>query len=146
MKALIVLLMTVTIAAATSGCKRQDSRLSVKDYSFSAEENTKGSSAEEKSDGNFVKSINAATHIGDSATVRGFVADVHIASKVTYLNFENRFPKNVFSCTVFAGSLDKFGDLNAYEGKTVEVSGKISEYKGKPQMILWSEEQIRILK
>lgn len=87
----------------------------------------------------------ASKHVGDSLTVRGYVADVFESEKVSYLNFENKFPRNVFTCTVFAGSAGSFGELKKYRGRQVEVTGKITSYKNKPQMILWTEAQIRIL-
>jgi DNA/RNA endonuclease YhcR with UshA esterase domain len=87
----------------------------------------------------------ASKHVGDSLTVRGYVADIFESEKVSYLNFENKFPRNVFTCTVFAGSAGSFGELKKYRGRQVEVTGKITSYKNKPQMILWTEAQIRIL-
>lgn len=87
----------------------------------------------------------ASKHVGDSLTVRGYVADVFESEKVSYLNFGNKFPRNVFTCTVFAGSAGRFGELKKYRGRQVEVSGKITSYNNKPQMILWTEAQIRIL-
>ena len=87
----------------------------------------------------------ASKHVGDSLTVRGYVADVFESEKVSYLNFGEKFPQNVFTCTVFAGSAGSFGELKKYRGRQVEVTGKITSYKNKPQMILWTEAQIRIL-
>ncbi|MBK9228359.1 MAG: hypothetical protein IPL67_15225 [Ignavibacteria bacterium] len=87
----------------------------------------------------------ALKHVGDSLTVRGYVADVFESEKVSYLNFGKKFPRNVFTCTIFAGSAGSFGELKKYSGRQVEVTGKITSYKNKPQMILWTEAQIRIL-
>jgi DNA/RNA endonuclease YhcR with UshA esterase domain len=87
----------------------------------------------------------ASKHVGDSLTVRGYVADVFESEKVSYLNFGKKFPRNIFTCTVFAGSAGSFGELKKYRGRQVEVTGKITSYKNKPQMILWTEAQIRIM-
>ncbi len=92
-----------------------------------------------------VSSSEAVRFIGDSITVAGYVADVFESEKVIYLNFEKKFPRNVFTCTIFAGNAARFGDLRMYKGKNVEVTGKVTSYKNKPQMILWSEAQIKIL-
>ncbi|MBK8550781.1 MAG: hypothetical protein IPL53_06855 [Ignavibacteria bacterium] len=84
-------------------------------------------------------------HIGDSLIIKGYVADIYLSDKVAYLNFENKFPKNVFTCTVFSGKMNEFGDLSSFKGKNVEVTGKISTYKNKPQVILNSKDQIKII-
>lgn len=84
-------------------------------------------------------------HIGDSLRITGFIADIYLGEKVAYLNFENKFPKNVFSCAIFSGKFDEFGDLSKYKNKNAEVTGKITTYKNKPQIILESKDQIKII-
>jgi len=93
-----------------------------------------------------ITSREVKAHMGDSLTIKGFVADVYVSEKVSYLNFENKFPKNVFSCAIFSSKAEAFGDLSKYKGKEVEVTGKITTYKNKPQVILNSPDQIKILK
>jgi len=93
-----------------------------------------------------ITSREVKAHIGDSLTIKGFVADVYVSEKVTYLNFENKFPKNIFSCAIFSSKAEAFGDLSKYKSKEVEVTGKITTYKNKPQVILNSPDQIKILK
>jgi DNA/RNA endonuclease YhcR with UshA esterase domain len=87
----------------------------------------------------------ASGFVGETLMVRGLVADVHRTEKVAYLNFSEKFPKNPFTAVIFAAKFELFGDITQYEGKTVEVTGKITEYKGKPQIVLDSPSQIRIL-
>lgn len=93
-----------------------------------------------------ITSKEVKSHIGDSLTVKGFIADIFLSEKVAYLNFENKFPKNVFSCVIFSADLNKFGDLSKYKGVNAEVTGKITTYKNKPQVILYSPDQIKIIK
>jgi hypothetical protein len=92
-----------------------------------------------------ISAVETANYIGKVVSVEGFVADVYKTDKVAYLNFVEKFPKNPFSGVIFAGKFDKFGDLNVYEGKNVEITGRISVYKEKPQIILDSKDQIKIL-
>jgi DNA/RNA endonuclease YhcR with UshA esterase domain len=46
---------------------------------------------------------------------------------------------------IFANKFDVIGDLNIYEGKNVSLTGRVTVYKEKPQIILDSKEQIKIL-
>jgi len=84
-------------------------------------------------------------HVGDSLVIKGFVTDVYLSDKVAYLNFENKFPKNIFSCAIFSNKFEEFGDLSRFKNKNVEVNGKITTYKNKPQVILNSKDQIKII-
>lgn len=93
-----------------------------------------------------VSSIKAGNFVGEEKTVRGFVADVHQTKKVKYLNFDDKYPNNSFTGVVFARSFNKFPDLQKYEGENVEITGEITLYNGKPQIILNDESQIRIIK
>lgn len=88
----------------------------------------------------------AGVNIGKEVIIAGVVAQVTKRNKVSYLNFDNKYPKHTFTGVVFAGDYNKFDDLNVYEGKNVELTGTITEYNGKPQMILSSPEQIKIIK
>ncbi|MCB0728711.1 MAG: hypothetical protein KDD00_14710 [Ignavibacteriae bacterium] len=109
-------------------------------------ENSEGQSQGNNNSIKVITSKEVKNHIGDSLVIRGLVADVYVSEKVSYLNFENRFPKNVFACAIFSSKTDAFGDLSKYKGKLVEVNGKISTFKNKPQVILNSPDQIKILK
>lgn len=94
---------------------------------------------------NEIISSEVKNHVGDSLTIKGFVADVYLSEKVAYINFDKKFPKNTFSCAVFENRFSEFGDLSVFKNKNVIVSGKITTYKNKPQVILHSKDQIKIL-
>lgn len=85
-------------------------------------------------------------YIDKKVVVRGYVADVAIRPKVNYLNFDKKFPDHTFTVVIFPSDASKFDDLNEFKNKNVEVSGKIKLYKGKPQIIVNSPAQIKIIK
>ncbi|MCX6170948.1 MAG: exodeoxyribonuclease VII large subunit [Ignavibacteriales bacterium] len=88
----------------------------------------------------------AKNHVDETVVINGEVTQVTITAKgMGYLNFGDKFPKNQFTAVVFAKDVEKFGDLKRFEGKTVEVSGKVELYKEKPQIILKKVDQIKIV-
>lgn len=93
-----------------------------------------------------ITSSEANSHINANAVVKGYVADVVIREKVAYLNFDKKYPKNTFSAVIFEGKFSEVGDLSIYKNQNVEVKGIITEYKGKPQIIVSSKNQISIVK
>ena len=92
-----------------------------------------------------IADTDAAAHVGEMATVQRLVANVYTSSKGNvFLNFEYPYPSEVFSGVIFSSSAAQFGDLTAYQGRQVQVTGQIRLYKGKPEIILQSPNQLRI--
>jgi len=89
-----------------------------------------------------IKPAESKQHINQRVTVKGFVADVTLREKVAYLNFDKKYPKNTLSAVVFKDKFDAFGDLAKYKGRTVSVTGIITLFNDKPQIIMNSPGQI----
>ena len=150
------MLLLFSFVISLNGCSKNDSSSEIKvkknnlsgtnEKNSEEEKNNSGKSGSGKnSSSQLITSKEVRQHIGDSLTIRGYVADIYLGEKVAYLNFEDKFPKNVFACAVFSGKFNEFGDLSKYKGKNVEVRGKISTYKNRPQVILNSKDQIKII-
>jgi len=81
--------------------------------------------------------VEAAQHVGEKATVRGKVVGVGTSKQGNiYLNFGNAFPKQTFSVAIKAKDAGKFDDTKRFEGKTVSVTGTITLYNEKPEIIV----------
>ncbi|MEO6053893.1 MAG: hypothetical protein ABIP97_07780 [Chthoniobacterales bacterium] len=62
----------------------------------------------------------------------------------TFINFGAKYPKQLFSASIASQELGKFGNLDRYLGKEVEITGKLKTHIGKPNIPLTSQEQIKI--
>lgn len=104
-----------------------------------------------------ITSIDAAQRIGHDVIVKGYVATVFYArnstGKPTFLNLEEAFPNNPIVVIIFENDLNKL-KINAqqYANKTIIVKGKMIEYKDeespyeeKPSIIIYSNDQIKIV-
>ena len=89
-----------------------------------------------------ISPLEAGNYNGKTVTVKGFVADVYQSEKVAYLNFVEKFPKNPFTAVIFASKFSDFPDIIKYKNKDVEVTGRVSMYREKAQIILNSPKQI----
>ncbi len=87
----------------------------------------------------------AKQHIGQDAVVTGKVAEVNISERVVRLNFGQPFPKQPFTAVIFSRNTNKFTNLPSLQGKSVEVTGKITEYRNRPEMILDRTNQLKII-
>jgi len=91
-----------------------------------------------------ISPLEAGNYHGRVVTVKGFVADVYQSDKVAYLNFVEKFPNNPFTAVIFSSKFSDFPDIVKYKNKDVEVTGRVSKYKEKAQIILNSPKQIEI--
>ena len=87
----------------------------------------------------------AAYHVGEQVTVAGVVSQVSVSGKGTiFVNFGGRFPNHVFYAVIFAKYARSFKDVHALEGRSVAIDGVVKMYKGKPEIILTSPDQISL--
>jgi hypothetical protein len=85
----------------------------------------------------------APRHIGENASVRGVLVDSYTSKSGTvFLDFCKSYKTCPFSAVIFADDAKKFGDLSRYNGKMVTLTGKISSYQDKAEIILSSPTQI----
>lgn len=90
----------------------------------------------------FLTPAQAREHIGEQATVRGEVSDVHVTQKGdVFMNFGGKHPNSVFTAVCFKSAIPS-EQLTALKGKTISVSGKIKEYNGQVEIVLESASQI----
>jgi DNA/RNA endonuclease YhcR with UshA esterase domain len=85
----------------------------------------------------------AAKHVGETATVTGKVDGFHQSGKGNiFLNMGGKYPNQAFTAFIPSSSAAQFPQPEQYEGRTVAVSGKITLYKGKPEIIVNSPSQV----
>ena len=85
----------------------------------------------------------AAKHVGEIATVTDRVDGVHQSSKGNiFLNMGGKYPNQAFTAFIPSASAAQFSQPQQYEGRTVAVSGKITLYRGKPEIIVTSPAQV----
>ncbi|MBZ0201715.1 MAG: nucleotide-binding protein [Ignavibacteria bacterium] len=88
-----------------------------------------------------VSSKDAKSFIGETKIVKGLVAGVFVSNKGTVLiNFDEDHPNSTFVGVIkVASSIDY---ANIKKGVTLAISGKIEDYKGKPEIIITDQSQI----
>ena len=86
----------------------------------------------------------AASRDGSVATVEGLARNVHTArsGKATFIDLDGVYPDNPFSAVIFEDDMDRVGDVGDLQGRTVDITGKISLYRNKPEIVVSSRNQI----
>jgi DNA/RNA endonuclease YhcR with UshA esterase domain len=88
---------------------------------------------------------NTQKYVGKSVTVEGNVSEVHHAAsgKVTFIDMGGRYPNNTFAGVIFSDDAAKFPDVDSLDGKTVDITGTIKLYQGRPEIILNDLSQLK---
>ena len=87
----------------------------------------------------------ASDHIGSVEVVEGVVSQVSTSSGgTTFINFGGRYPNHVFYAVIFRKHADLFPGIYDLQGKAVAVSGTVELYKGKPQIVVTSPDQVEL--
>ena len=88
----------------------------------------------------------ASAHIGETATIEGVVKGTPVTvNRTQFLDFGDEYPNQDFSAVIWAPDAAQFNDVTGYYGKRVAVTGKITLYRGKPEMALTSADQLKVL-
>ncbi len=87
----------------------------------------------------------AKEHVNSEGTVSGKVIELYKTEKLVRLNLDKAFPNQPFTVVIFGAKTNLFPDLDKLKGKTIEVTGKITEYHEQPQIILATTNQLKIV-
>jgi DNA/RNA endonuclease YhcR with UshA esterase domain len=91
----------------------------------------------------------AKDHVGETATVCGNVVSTQYAASTkgqpTFLNLDKPYPNQVFTLVIWGSNRSKFGTAETdYKGKRICVTGKITEYRGVPEIVADDPHQITL--
>lgn len=88
----------------------------------------------------------AQKYYGQTVTVEGKIVGTYNSGKACFLNFHPDY-KKYFTAVIFKSAFSRFpsNPEDFYYGKEVHITGKIKEYKGKPEIILNSPSQITVI-
>ena len=89
----------------------------------------------------------AKDHVGETATVCGNVVSMRYAASTkgqpTFLNLDKPYPNQIFTVVIWGTNRSKFGRPEVeYSEKRICVRGKITEYRGVPEVIADAPPQI----
>jgi hypothetical protein len=89
----------------------------------------------------------APNYINQTVTVCDSVYGTKALDNITFLNFGGNFPKAPLTIVIFKANRSKFPQEPAllFDKKRICITGKITEYKGKLQVVLNEVGQVKII-
>ena len=98
-----------------------------------------------------INTVQARDFIGKEACVCGKVVSTKFnengKTNPTYINLDKKYPEQVFTVMIFGQDRSNFSykPEDFLQGKTICVKGKVTEYKGTPQIIANKEKQVEVV-
>lgn len=94
--------------------------------------------------GQKITAVDAKNHIGEKSTVCGKVANQHTAASShglpTFLDLDSAYPNRIFTVVIWGNDREAVGELPTV-GSRVCVTGLVENYRGIPQIAVWSRDQ-----
>ena len=91
-----------------------------------------------------IQATDAASHVGQTTTVEGVVSNVYVShSGTTFIDMGGSYPNSTFTAVIFSSDASKFPNISALSGKKADITGPIKLYRGKPEIILNSADQVK---
>ena len=91
-----------------------------------------------------LKADQAEAHIGQTATVEGKVSIHRTEAGETYLDVGGTGSSAPFSGYVSRWNSGAFQDVDRLDGKNVQITGRISTFRDKPEIFLTDPSQIAL--
>jgi len=91
-----------------------------------------------------ISATGAKEHIGAQAVVKGTIVEVNVGERIVRLNFDQPYPEMSFTAVIFPANTNQFPEVEKLKGKTAEISGKITAYRERPQIVLTSSNQVKV--
>lgn len=96
-----------------------------------------------------ISATEARNHIGENRTVCGDVVTTRYAARTrgnpTFLNLDKPYPSQVFTVLIWGSDRPQFGSPEErLANKHICVTGKISSYRGLPEIVAREANQIKV--
>jgi len=86
----------------------------------------------------------ASKHIGETATVEG-TASVYVSKGgTTFIDLGGKGMSAPFTGVIFKDHASVLPNAPSYDGHTVDISGTIKEYRGRPEIIISERSQVSL--
>ena len=92
-----------------------------------------------------IQASEAKANVGTNAIVIGKIVEVNKTERLVRLNFDNPFPQHTFTAVIFSNKMSLFPDVENFQDKRVEVRGRITTYRERPQIVLTNASQLKVV-
>jgi DNA/RNA endonuclease YhcR with UshA esterase domain len=91
-----------------------------------------------------IGTLEATNFYGKEMIVTGKVAQVSVRPGIVFLNMDKPYPASPFTLVILPAATNQFDNLKLLKGASVEATGKVTNYHGKPEIVLEKSNQLTI--
>jgi DNA/RNA endonuclease YhcR with UshA esterase domain len=91
-----------------------------------------------------IGTLDATNFYGKEMIVTGKVAQVSVRPGIVFLNMDKPYPNSPFTLVIFPSATNQFGNIKALKGASVEATGKIKDFHGRPELVLEKSNQLTV--
>jgi len=93
-----------------------------------------------------IKASDAKSHIGqkDTVTVVGKVFHIKTTEHAIFFDIDASYPDNPFTVIIFEKDMISVGDVSKYDGKTIEITGIVTDHNSKPEIVVSNAKQLKL--
>ena len=92
-----------------------------------------------------ISALEASNYLNQQVVVVDKVVQVAFRSNIWLLHLNQKYPKSPLNAVIRKGYTNDFPNLNACLGQRVEITGPITEFRGRLELALTSSNQLKIL-
>lgn len=92
-----------------------------------------------------ISAMEASNYLNQQVVVVDRVVQLGLHSNVWFLHLNEKYPKAPLTSVIQKGFMTNFSNINIYLGQRVEMTGRITGYRGRWQLFLTGTNQIKIL-
>jgi hypothetical protein len=92
-----------------------------------------------------IGTADASKFYDEALVVTGKVVEVTMRPSITILGLDVPSPSTPLTAVIFPENAGQFGDLQKLNNQNVEISGIITEYRNRPEIILETTNQIKLV-
>lgn len=92
-----------------------------------------------------ISAADATNYFNQSVIVTAKVAQVSIRPSIVFINLDKPYPTSPLALVIFPKFTNGFSNLPALKGKTVEIQGLVTNYRGRPEIVLEKTNQLLVL-
>jgi DNA/RNA endonuclease YhcR with UshA esterase domain len=89
-----------------------------------------------------VSTADASRYVGQPVTVEGTASVYASAGGTIFVDLGGSGRESPFTGVIFKDYASKFPNVTSYSGKTVDITGLVQLYQGKPEIVLRSLGQL----
>jgi DNA/RNA endonuclease YhcR with UshA esterase domain len=91
-----------------------------------------------------IGTLDVTNFYGREMIVTGTVAQVSVRPGIVFLNMDKPYPHSPFTLVILPAATNQFSNVRALKGASVEAMGKITNYHGRPEIVLEHSNQLTV--